>query len=109
MKNKVLDILIKSNFSNHFLSYVERNFPANYSIKMRQGFYSSNSIKTLLNLEIKDQLIEVLAQLIQLKKDYKKKGIPLSHLYKSIYDLNYRIERYYKNEGVYALTNSDLK
>src|SRR5699024_3087074 len=52
---------------------------------------------------------ESLAQLIHLKRKYMERGIPLSHLYESIYDVSYRIERYYKAHGLYGLSDRDIR
>lgn len=109
MKTEILKILKKANFSNQFLFYFKEKFPKNYSVKIKKAFHSLETEQKLFNLTSKDRLLEVLAQLISLKESYIKKEIPLIYLYKSIYDLNYRIERFYKNEGKYGLTDSDLK
>lgn len=109
MKKEILTILRKGKFSNPFLLYLEKNFPGNYSVKIKQAFHSAEGERKLLQLKSQERLMEVLAQLIDLKEAYQAKGIPLSHFYKSLYDLHYRIERFYKNEGHYGLTDRDLK
>lgn len=109
MKNEIINILGKSKFSDDFTYYIQKVFPNDYQKKFEQPFHQVFSENDLLSLDAKERIIESLAQLVELKEFYTNKAIPLFHFYKSIYDLNYRIERYYKNEGHYGLTDSDLK
>ena len=109
MKNEILDILTKANFSKDFIHYTTNNFPMNYSLKIEDLFQSSSSVDAMLQLDKESQLFELLAQLIKLKNDYLSKNIPLIHFYNSIYDLNYRVMRYYHKEHIFGVGKKDLK
>lgn len=108
-KGNIVDLLKQSNFSSEFIRYIENNFPENYSKKFNDPYHMNYLCNPLLDLSPEKRLIESLAQLISLKKHYIIKGIPLVHLYKSIYDLSYRLERYYKKHGTYGLSERDIR
>nr|WP_300006284.1 acyltransferase domain-containing protein [Tissierella sp.] len=108
-KDIIIDILDKAQFTKELIAYVVVNFPENYKKKFNQPYHKEYSDNPLLELDPKERLIESLAQLISLKKYYADKGIPLAHLYRSIYDLNYRVERYYDNHGSYGLSEWDTR
>lgn len=109
MKNRVIDILENSNFSLDFIAYVKNNFKDDYQVKFNKPYHSKLEKNPLLNLNASERLIESLAHLLNLKKYYVDRDIPLHYFYKSIYDLFYRLERYYANEGIYGLSKQDLK
>src|SRR5690625_2493188 len=108
-KNNIVNILKQSSFSSEFINYIENNFPENYNKKFNNPYYMNYLGNPLLDLSPEKRLIESLAQLISLKKHYTTKGIPLVHLYESIYDLSYRLERYYKKHGIYGLSERDIR
>src|SRR5690625_3400251 len=108
-KNNIVNILKQSIFSSEFINYIENNIPENYNKKFNNPYYMNYLGNPLLDLSPEKRLIESLAQLISLKKHYTTKGIPLVHLYESIYDLSYRLERYYKKHGIYGLSERDIR
>lgn len=109
VKNKVIDILKNSEFSEDFITYVKNNFNPTYKVKFKDPYHREVEKNPLLDLMPQERLIESLAQLLYLKKYYVDKNIPLTYFYNSIYDLSYRLERYYKNEGIYGLSDRDLR
>lgn len=62
-----------------------------------------------MNLNPHNRVIETLAQLIPLRSYYVSKGIPLNRLYESVYDLSYRLERYYQSHADYGLSDRDVR
>lgn len=108
-KNMILTILQKAKFTEQFIQYVERHFPNDYQV-MEETPYVRDYLKNpLLSLDAHERMMETIAQLIKLQKMYDEKSIPLSHLYNSIYDLSYRIERYYSQHGIYGLSERDVR
>lgn len=108
-KDILITILKKANFSNEFIQYIEHHFPSHYQRITPSPFVDDYLKNPLLQLNPKNRMIESIAQLIHLRNRYKRKGIPLSYLYPSIYDLNYRIERYFKKHHVYGLSKRDIR
>ena len=109
MKEDVLKILQNASFENHILSYVQKTFPTSYQTKFTKPFHQTVTENPLISLDSEERLFESLAQLLFLKEIYLEKEIPMKHFYHSIFDLNYRIDRFYHQRGVYGLTDSDLK
>ncbi len=109
MKKAIIDILKEADFSENFINYLNNNFPDNYVSKFKKPFYYEIEENPLLDLSPKKRLFEAIFQLVELKKYYQDKEIPLHHLYESIYDLSYRLERYYTNEKIYGLSDRDLR
>ncbi len=109
MKNDILKFLKNANFIDHFLFYVQENFPVDYEQKFKDPFHQDFSENPIIELDNQERIFEVLAQLISLREFYLAKEIPIEHFYKSIYDLDYRINRFYQRNSVYGLTDSDLK
>lgn len=108
-KKTIINILKQAKFSSQLLSYVENNYPSNYVKSFHKPYHVDYLENPLMELNPQERLEESLAQLIPLKEYYSNKGIPLIHLYKSIYDLSYRLERYYKNHGAYGLSSRDIR
>lgn len=108
-KELIINILNKANFTDEFIENMHHNFPEDYEMKFINPYEKDYSENPILTLSREGRLFETLAQLLTLQKVYQDKGIPNHYLYKSIYDLNYRLERYYKNNGVYGLTESDIR
>ncbi len=109
LKNEIIDILKNADFTQEFITYVENNFKEDYQVKFNKPYDKEVEANPLLALSAQKRLIESLAQLISLKKYYLDREIPLHYFYESIYDLSYRLERYYKNEAVYGLSDRDLR
>lgn len=109
MKNNIIDILRESNFSDNFIDYVKNSFSANYKKKFKRPYHMDYQENPIMELTPKGRLIESLAQLIPLKEYYVNRDIPLTHLSQSIYDLNYRVERYYDENDVYGLSDWDVR
>lgn len=108
-KKNIIHILKQSKFTSDFICYVDHNFPDNYE-KMFNNPYNIHYLKNpIMDLDPEKRLIESLTQLIPLRTYYKNKGIPLNHLYESVYDLSYRLERYYKSHDVYGLSDRDVR
>lgn len=108
-KGMIINILKRSIFSAEFIAYLDSNFPPNYKKRFDKPYHMDYLENPIMDLEPKKRLIESLAQLVPLKEYYINKGIPLIHLYKSIYDLSYRLERYYKDHGGYGLDDRDVQ
>lgn len=109
MKNEILKIVKNSNFSKGLIAYIESSFPVGYTMKFKQPYFMDYLDNPIMNLEPQERALESLAQLIPLEELYKNKGIPLHYLYKSIYDLNYRLERYCEDQGTYGLSERDIR
>ncbi len=109
LKDEIIKILNNAKFPAHFSSYIREKFPIDYREKFEKPFHQDFSENPMIELENQERIFESLVQLISLKEFYLAKEIPIKHFYKSIYDLNYRINRFYQNNGVYGLTDSDLK
>lgn len=109
MKDEILTLLKNANFFDHFLFYVQENFPVDYEQKFKDPFHQDFSENPMIELGNQERIFESLAQLISLREFYLAKEIPMKHFYKSIYDLGYRMNRFYQKNGVYGLTDSDLK
>lgn len=109
MKQTILSILKQADFSEAFVAYIEQNFPTNYQVKFQQPYHVAYRDNPMLDLSLEKAVFESLAQLLELKKFYVEKEIPLIHFYKSISDLSFRLERYKKNHGLYGLSASDLR
>lgn len=109
LKDEIIKILNNAKFPAHFSSYIQEKFPIDYRKKFKKPFHQDFSENPMIELENQERIFESLAQLISLKEFYLAKEIPIKHFYKSIYDLNYRINRFYQNNGAYGLTDSDLK
>lgn len=109
MKTEIIEILEKANFTEDFITYINKEFPSDYKSKFIKPYHNKIEENPLLDLSPKDRLFESLTELINLKAYYIDKTIPLDHLYNSIYDLSYRLERYYNNNGLYGLSSRDLR
>lgn len=109
MKTDIIEILNKAEFTKEFIAYIEKEFPRKFKDEFINPFHSDVNDNPLLNLGAKERLFFSLAEILELKDYYLNKGIPLGYLYTSIYDLSYRLERYYKNHGVYGISDRDLK
>lgn len=109
MKKDIIKILKKADFEKEFIKYVEREFSDIYKKRFKRPYEKDFKDNILLGLNAKDRLTESLVDLIPLKDYYKKKKIPLIYFYKSIGDLSYRVERFYKEKGVYGLSDWDIK
>src|SRR5690625_774158 len=93
VKGIIMTILQEAKFSKEFIQYIEQHFPSDYQRMESSPFIENYLENPLLHLDAEERMIETIAQLIHLKNTYEEKHIPLSHLYKSIYDLSYRIDR----------------
>lgn len=109
VKGIIMTILQEAKFSKEFIQYIEQHFPSDYQRMESSPFIENYLENPLLHLDAEERMIETIAQLIHLKNTYEEKHIPLSHLYKSIYDLSYRIERYFKQHGIYGLSERDIR
>lgn len=109
MKSEIIEILAHANFSAEFIDYVAKEFPEGYPIKFKQPYHKEVADNPLLALNPTERLFSSLVELLNVKDYYLNKGIPLEHLYESIHDLSYRLERYYANNGIYGLSDRDLR
>ena len=105
----IINILESSRFTDKFIDFVHETFPKKYKFKFKNPYNLPYLDNPMMGLRPEERLYESLAQLIPLRKYYVDKGIPLSYLYASIYDLNYRVERYYNEHGIYGLSEWDLR
>lgn len=108
-KDIIIDILKLSKFSSEFIDYVEDSFSEDYKSVLNNPYHMDYLENPIIDLDPKERLIESLAQLICLKEYYIDKGIPLFYLYESVYDLSYRVERYYNSHGSYGLSDWDIR
>lgn len=108
-KETVIKILKKAGFTNEFMNYIDHKFPVDYQMIEDEVYQFDYEENPLLDLSAEEAMLESLAQLIHLKRAYLNKGIPLIHLYESIYDLSFRIERHYKRQGTYGLSDRDIR
>ena len=109
MKKQILSILKSANFSDDFINYVKKEFPIDYKKQFENPYEEKIDKNPLLNLNAKERLFESLAQLLDLQAYYEKRAIDLKHMYNSIYDLSYRLERYFNEFGLYGLSDRDLR
>lgn len=107
-KDMILHILDKANFSKSFISHIQKELAPDY-IAQQAPYAKEPAANPLLQLDAHERVLETVAQLLPLKAAYEEKGIPLPHLYKSIFDLSYRIERYKKTYGTYGLSERDIR
>ncbi len=105
----IVNILKQAPFSEEVVQHVEQHFPVNYVKKFDKPFQLDYSKNPLNSLEAEERFWEALAQLIDLQEFYVAKKIPLEHFYNSIYDLHFRVDRYYKQHGVYGLSERDIR
>lgn len=105
----IVSILENSRFTIEFIDFINKNFPKDYKIKFKNPYDLTYPENPLMNLSPEERLFESLAQLMPLKNYYENKGIPLSYLYESIYDLNYRVERYYRENNSYGVSDWDVR
>ena len=108
-KDMIINILQKAKFTKSFIQYIEDHFPRNYQMMDTTPYVKDYLENPLLPLHAHERMIETIAQLIALQKMYDEKNIPQSHLYNSIYDLSYRIERYFSQHGIYGLSKRDIR
>lgn len=108
-KEIIINILKQAKFSNEFIKYVHNTFPKDYKMMDNEPYEMGYLENPMLDLNAEERMLESLAQLLHLKRTYMDKGIPLLHLYESIFDLSYRVERYYKNHGMYGLSDRDIR
>ena len=108
-KTNIIKILNEASFSKAFIQYVEDHYPSNNKQVFSKPYEMDYLENPLMDLDPKSRLIESLGQLIPLQDYYREKQIPLTILYKSIYDLNYRVERYHKSYGCYGLGERDIQ
>lgn len=109
MKSDIIEILVHANFGTKFIKYVEEQFPEDYTKKFIEPYHKKLEDNPLLALGPGERLFESLVELIVLKAYYVNRGIPLQYLYDSIFDLSYRIERYHEVNGLYGLSERDLR
>lgn len=108
-KALTLSILKKSRFSDDFIQYAKAYFSSKYKRKFHSPYVKRYEENPLLKLSPQERMIETIAHLEILQKAYEEKGIPLTYFYRSIYDLSYRIERYYNHHGSYGLSERDIR
>ncbi len=109
MKSDIIEILEQANFSAEFIDYVEKEFPEDYPKKFEQPYHKGVGENPLLDLSPAERLFSSLVELLNVKDYYLNKAIPLQYLYESIYDLSYRLERYYDINSIYGLSERDLR
>ena len=109
MKSDIIEILEQAKFSAEFIEYVKNEFSKDYPKTFNQPYHNEVEDNPLLHIKPTERLFSSLIELLTLKEYYLHKGIPIHYLYVNIYDLSYRLERYYNNEGVYGLSKRDLK
>ncbi len=109
MKSDTIEILRQANFSAKFIDYAGKEFPEDYPKKFKQPYHKEVEDNPLLDLSPTERLFSSLVELLDLKDNYLNRGIPLKYLYESIYDLSFRLERYYGNNGIYGLSERDLR
>lgn len=109
MKKRIIDILKQADFSEEFISYIDQQFPNTYQKQFQQPYHVHYLENPILNLAPEKAVFESLAQLLELKEFYEDKEIPLTHFYKSIYDLSFRLDRYQTDLGNYGLSEHDIR
>ncbi len=109
MKSDIIEILRQANFSAKFIDYAGKEFPEDYPKKFKQPYHKEVEDNPLLDLSPTERLFSSLVELLDLKDNYLNRGIPLKYLYESIYDLSFRLERYSGNNGIYGLSERDLR
>lgn len=108
-KDVIIDILKNAGFSHNLIHYLQNHFEEKVNMMVPCPYDEDFSENPLLHLNATERMTQSIAQLIHLKEVYLAKRIPIAHLYKSIYDLSYRIERYYKGHGAYGLSDRDIR
>lgn len=107
MKHKIVEIITKANFNRDFVEYIIKEFPQHFTPLIEQPYRYDFPDNPLVDLSVKDRLFTLLYELIPLKEVYKNKGIPNSIFYKSIEDLDFRINRYFGLQNEYGLSERD--
>lgn len=108
-KKRILEILSKSGFTYDFIEYVREIYPEKYQRKFEKPYHTDYQKNPLLKMDRKNRLIETLSQLNPLDHYYNNRNILSIHLYQSIYDLKYRVERFFDKCGTYGLSDRDLR
>ncbi len=107
MKHKIVEIITKANFNRDFVEYIIKEFPQHFIPLIEQPYRYDFPNNPLVDLSVKDRLFTLLYELIPLKEVYKNKGIPNSVFFKSIEDLDFRINRYFGFHNEYGLSERD--
>ena len=107
MKRKIVEIITKANFNRDFVEYIIKEFPHHFIPLIEQPYRYDFPDNPLVDLSVKDRLFTLLYELIPLKEVYKNKGIPNSVFFKSIEDLDFRINRYFGFHNEYGLSERD--
>lgn len=63
----------------------------------------------LLHVNDEHRALETLARLVGLQSFYTSKKIPIHYFYQSLYDLNYRLVRYFDQHKIYGLSQKDIR
>lgn len=108
-KISVINILKQAEFTSEFITYSKKHFHSDYKKKFTNPFEEYYLDNPIIHLNQEQRVNEALAQLVCLRNYYISKEIPLVHLYASIYDLSYRLDRYNKNYGMYGLSDHDVR
>lgn len=107
MKKDILEIITKANYAEDFINYVDNNFN-DYQKIYDRPYHIDLFTNPLVDNNSKERLFESLCELVDLKAFYIARGIDLEIFYITIYDLYYRIERFYNQHQKYGLAKSDL-
>lgn len=104
-QRSIINLLEVANFPQAFLSWLSHNFnhyESQFDEPLQEVFASELSISD------QDKLFECLLLLLPLKVFYQRRSISDEIFSDSIYDLNYRISRYYNENQSYGLYQRDL-
>lgn len=109
VKTTIMNIISEADFYPHVIQLVDSNFNSKYKSTVYMPFAQEYETNPLMYVSDSDKLNDSLLELIHLKDEYIRKNIDLSIFYKTILDLNYRIDKYYKKYESYGLEADDLK
>ncbi len=107
MKPKIIEIITKADFNKDFVEYIKDDFPESFTPFIESPYQYDFPNNPLEDLSVRDRLFTLLYELIPLREVFASKNIPSSIFYKSIEDLNFRINRYYGLHKEYGLSERD--
>lgn len=108
LKNEVIDIITQAKYDPEFIEYIKANFHQEFEMFDRYPYEGEYPDYAILEANPKSRMYNLLVLLIPLKQQYEQKGIPLNYFYDSIENYNYRVTRYYNQNGDYGLSESDV-
>lgn len=107
MKRTIIEIVTKAEFNKDVIAYINDEFPESFTPTIKNPYKYNFPNNPLERLSVRERLFTLLYELIPLKEYFASKNIPTAIFYKSIQDLNFRINRYYEAHNKYGVSERD--